>query len=98
MPYTRHVSHQTKKNRKQKFIVEQHLSSDMQIIKKHSITLNTKLIQNYQTNIVILHQQTKLQTYPGKFLEPTNHTTKALNDVSVSIKSWQSLYRKTIIC
>ena len=31
----------------------------MRIIKKHSITSNTKLIQNCQT---------KLRTYPGKFL------------------------------
>ena len=74
----------TKKIRKQKFIlalVKQHLSSDMRTIKKHSITSNTKLIQNYQTNIGILYQQTKL---PGKFWEPTNHTTKVLNDVSYS--------------
>ena len=57
--------------------------------KKHSITSNNKLIQNYQTNIGILYQQTKLLAYPGKFWEPTNHTTKALNDVSyVSMKSW----------
>ena len=56
--------------------------------KKHSITSNTKLIQNYQTNIGTLYQQTKLRTSPGKFWEPTNHTTKVLNDVSyVSMKS-----------
>ena len=81
--YTKQVSHQTKKIQKQKFIialVKQHLSSDMRTIKKHSITSNTKLIQNYQTNIRILHQQRKLRTYLGKFWEPTNHTTKVLND------------------
>ena len=79
------VSQQTKKIRKQKFImtlVKKHLTSDMQTIKKHSITLNTKLIVNYQTNIGILYQQRKLRTYPSKFWEPTNHTTKVLNDVS----------------
>ena len=63
-------------------LVKKHLTSDMQTIKKHSITLNTKLIVNYQTNIGILYQQRKLQTYPSKFWEPTNHTTKVLNDVS----------------
>ena len=56
--------------------------------KKHSITSNTKLIQNYQTNIGILYQQIKLRTYPGKFWETANHRTKILNDVSyVSMKS-----------
>ena len=70
-------------------LVKQHLNSDMRTIKKHSITSNTKLIQNYQTNIRILYQQTKLQTSPGKFWEPKNHTTKVLDDVSyVSMKSW----------
>ena len=69
-------------------LVKPHLSSNMRTIKKHSITSNTKLIQNYQTNIAISYQQTKLRTYPGKFSEPTNHTTKVLNDVSyASIKS-----------
>ena len=84
-------SHQTKKIRKQKFImtlVKQQLSSDMRTIKKHSITSNTKLIQSYQTNIGILYQQTKLRTYPGKFWQPANHTAKVLNDVYyVSMKS-----------
>ena len=80
-------------------LVKQHLSSDMRTIKKHSITSNTKLIQNYQTNIGILYHQTELQTYPGKFWELTNRNTKVLNDVScVSMKSWQSLYTKTITC
>ena len=96
------VSHQTKKIRKQKFImalVKQHLNSDMRTIKKHSISSNTKLIQNYETNIGILYQQTKLQTFPGKFREPTNHTAKVLNDVSyVSMKSWQSLCTGMITC
>ena len=56
--------------------------------KKQTITSNTKLIQNYQTNIGISNQQTKLRKYPEKFWEPTNHTTKVLNDVSyVSMKS-----------
>ena len=91
--YTKQVSHQTKKIRKQKFIMalaKQHLSSDMQTIKKRSITSNIRLIQNYQTNIGTLYQQAKLQTYSGKFWEPTNHTTKVLNNVSyVSMKSWQ---------
>ena len=44
------------KTQKQKFIialVKQHSSSDMRTIKNHSITSNTKLIQNYQTNIGI---------------------------------------------
>ena len=95
MSYTKQVSHQTKKIQKQTFImglVKQHLNSDMRTIKKHSITSNTKLIQNYQTNIGILYQKIKLRTCPGKFWEPTNHTTKVLNDVSyVSRKSWQSL-------
>ena len=102
MPYTKQVSHQTKKIRKQKFImalVKQHLNSDMRTIKKHSIASNTKLIQNYQTNIGILYQQTKLRTSLGKFWEPTNHTIKVLNDVSyVSIKSWQSLCTGMITC
>ena len=84
MSHTKPSITKTKKIRKQKFIlalVKQHLSSDMRTIKKHSIISNTKLIQNYQTNIGILYQQTKL---PGKFWEPTNHTTKVLNDVSYS--------------
>ena len=102
MSYTKQVSHPTKNIRKQKFImssVKQHLSSDMRTIKKHSISSNTKLIQNYQTNIGILYQQTKLRTYPGKFWERTNHTTKVLNDVSyISMKSWQSLCTGTITC
>ena len=63
-------------------LVKQHSSSDMQTIKNHSITSNTKLIHNYQTNIGISNQQAKLRTYPGKFGEPTNHTTKVLNNVS----------------
>ena len=67
--------------------------------KKHSITSNTKLIQNYQVNIGILYQQTRLRASPGKFWEPTNHTTKVLNDVSyVSMKSWQSLCTAMITC
>ena len=44
-------------------LVKQHLSSDMRTIKKHSITSNTKLVQNCQTNIGIFYQQTKLRTY-----------------------------------
>ena len=63
-------------------LVKEHISSDMQTIKKHSIKSNTKLIHNYQTNIRILCQQTKLRTNPGKFWELANHTTKFLNDVS----------------
>ena len=48
----------------------------------------TKLIKNYETKIGTSYQQTKLPTYPWKFLEPTNHTTKVLKDVSyVSMKS-----------
>ena len=65
MSYTKQVSHKTKKIVKQKFImalVKQHLNSDMRTIKKHSVTSNTKLIQNYQTNTGILYQQTKLRT------------------------------------
>ena len=65
MSYTKQVSHKTKKIVKRKFImvlVKQHLNSDMRTIKKHSVTSNTKLIQNYQTNIGILYQQTKLRT------------------------------------
>ena len=69
MSYTKKVSHQTNNIRR---------------IEKHSITSNTKLIQNYQTNIGISYQQTKLRTFPGKFWEPTNYTTKVLNDVSMS--------------
>ena len=66
---------------------------------KLRITSNTKLMQSYQTNIGILYQQKKLRTYPEKFWEPTNHTTKILNDVSyVSMNSWQSLNTKTITC
>ena len=102
MSYTKQASHQTKKIRKRKFImalVKQHLSSDMRIIKKHSITSNTKLLQNYQTNIRKLYQKAKLRTYPGKFWEPTNHITKVLNDVShVSMKSWQLLCTGTVTC
>ena len=41
-------------------LLKQHSSSDMQTIKKHSIILNTKPIQNYQTDIGISHQETKL--------------------------------------
>ena len=41
-------------------LLKQHSSSDMQTIKKHSITLNTKPIQTYQTDIGISHQETKL--------------------------------------
>ena len=63
-------------------LVKQHLSSDMRTIKKHSITSNTKLIQKYQTNIGILYQQTNLRTYPGKFWETKNHTTRVINDIS----------------
>ena len=78
MSNTKQVSHQTKKIRKQNFImalVKQHLSSDMRNMKKHSIVSNTKLIQNYQMNIGILYQQKRLRTYPGKFWEPTNYIT-----------------------
>ena len=100
--YTKQVSHQSKKIRKQKFImalVKQHLSSDMRIIKKfnNSITSNTKLIQSCQTNIGKLYQQTKLRTYSEKFCEPTNHTTKVLNHAFyVSMKSWQLLFTGTM--
>ena len=94
MSYTKQVSHQRKKIPKQKFIralVKPHLNSDMRNIKKHSITSNTKLIHNYQTNIGILYQQTKRRTDPGKFWEPTKNTTTVLNDVSYApMKSWQS--------
>ena len=90
MSYTKQASHQTKKIQKQKFImvlVKQHPSSDMRTIKKHLITSYTKLTQNYQRNIGISYQQTKLQTYPGKFWEPANHTIKFISDVSyVSMK------------
>ena len=80
-------------------LVKQHLSPDMRSIKKLSITSNTKLIQSYQTNIGILNQEAKLRTYLENFWEPTNYTTKVLNDVSyVSMKSWQSLYTKRITC
>ena len=49
--------------------------------KKHSITSDTKLMRNYQTNIGKLYEQTKLRINPGKFWEPTNHKIKVLNDV-----------------
>ena len=78
MSNTKQVSHQTKKIRKQNFImalVKQHLRSDMRNMKKHSIVSNTKLVQNYQMNIGILCQRKRLRTYPGKFWEPTNYTT-----------------------
>ena len=58
MSYTKQVSHQRKKIRKQIFImalVKQHLNSTIRNIKKHSITSNTKLIHSYQTNIGILY-------------------------------------------
>ena len=77
--------YQTKRRRfenKSLMLVKQHLSSDMRTIKKHSITSNTKLIQKYQTNIGILYQQTNLRTYPGKFWETKNHTTRVINDIS----------------
>ena len=51
-----------KKIQKQKIImalVKHYLSSDMRTAKAHSITSNTKLIQNYQTNTGIVYQQTK---------------------------------------
>ena len=80
-------------------LAKQNLSSDMRTIKKHSIISNTKMIQNYQTNIGILYQQTKLGTYPGKLWEPTNHTINVLNDVSyVSLKSRETLCTGTITC
>ena len=89
-------------NSKTKFImvlVKRHLNSDIRTIKKHSITSDTKLIQNYQTNIGILYQQTKLRTSPGKFWEPTNHTTKVLHDIFyVSMKSCQSFRTRMITC
>ena len=69
MSYTKQVSHQTKKIRKQKSIMvlmKQRLNSDMQTKRKHSITSSTKLIQKYQTNIGILYQQKNHQIYPGK--------------------------------
>ena len=91
MSYTKQVLQQTKKIQKQKFLMalaKQHSSSDMRTIRKHSTASNIKLIQNYQTNIGIQYQQTKPRTYPGNFWEPTNHTTKVLNNVSyVSMKS-----------
>ena len=70
MAYTKQVSHQTKKSQKQKCIkalVKQYSCSDMRTITKYSITSNTKLIRNYQMNIGISYQQTKLQTYTEKF-------------------------------
>ena len=81
MSHTKQVSQKRRRFENKVALVKQHLSSDMRTIKKHSITSNTKLIQNYQTNIGILYQQTKLS---GKFWEPTNHTTKVLTDVSYS--------------
>ena len=56
MSYTKQVSQQKKKIEEQKFIMEsakQHSSSDIRTIRKHSTTSNTKLKQNYQTNIGI---------------------------------------------
>ena len=53
----------SKENSKTKSImalVKQHSSSDMRTIGKQSITSNTKLIQNYPTNIVKSYQQTNL--------------------------------------
>ena len=47
-------------------LVKQHLSSDMQTAKKHV----KHQIQNYQMNIRILYQQTKLRTHPGNFGNP----------------------------
>ena len=35
--------------------------------KKHSVTSNIKLMQNYQMNTGILYQQTELRTYLGNF-------------------------------
>ena len=101
MSHTKQVSHR-KQNSKTKIyhgVSETAFKLRCANHKKHSITSNTKLIQNYQTNIGILYQQTKLRTYPGKFWEPSNHTTKVLNDVSyVLMKSWQSLCTGTITC
>ena len=100
MSDTKQVSHQTKKIRKQNFImalVKQYLRLDLPNMKKHSIASKTKLIQNYQMNIGILYQQKKFRTYPTKFWEPRNHTTIVLNDVSYSpMKSWQSLWTGAI--
>ena len=54
-------------------LVKQHSSSDMRTIKKDLVTSNVKIMQYYQTNIGILCQQTKLQSYHGKSWEPTSH-------------------------
>ena len=54
-------------------LVKQHSSSDMPTIKKDLVTSNVKIMQYYQTNIGILCQQTKLQSYHGKSWEPTSH-------------------------
>ena len=73
MSYTKQVSHQTKKILKQKCIMalaKHHLISDMRTIKKHSLSSNTNLIQNYQTNIEILFQQTKLRNILINFGNP----------------------------
>ena len=67
------VLFQTQKIQKQKFVMaleKEHSSSDMQTIKRNSITSNTKLIQNCQTNVGILYQEPKLRTCPGQFIEP----------------------------
>ena len=60
MSYTKQVSHQTNKIQKQNFImvlVKRH-SRRYSKHKKHSTISNTKLIQDYQTNIGIPNQQT----------------------------------------
>ena len=83
MSYTKQVSRQTKKIRKQKFIIalaKHHLISDMPTTKKHSLTSNTKLIQNYQTNIEVLYQQTKLRTYPEKYNQSSERCFLCLNE------------------
>ena len=94
MSYTKQVSHQTKKIRKQKFIVISETVFKLRYA-NHKKTFNnikyktdTELSNEYWNIISAI----KLRTCPRKFWEPTNHTTKVLSDVSnVSMKSWQSL-------
>ena len=57
-------------------LVKQHSSSDMQTIKKFSnikYQTNKELSNEYWD---IICKQTIFRTYPGRFCEPINHTTK----------------------
>ena len=93
MSYTKQVSHQTKKNSKTKIYYGVSETAFKLRYANHKKTFNNI---KYQTDTELSNEYWNIisanKTNPGIFWEPTNHTTKVLNDVSyVSMKSWQSL-------